>query len=250
MVVQIAARSVRLEHERVDDLVEPVGQPDGEAGGHDVEAPALDLVGVRVDHEREQRDGVPLELRRVAEVGARLRGWRRCGRRSGISTAGTLVGALTARSSRRRRDNLRASTCNRRSPRRVTMPNTTSTCRLARRFRRRPDQSRAHHSGSGREPNGWHRPSRANEADDRGRLADAPRGARHGPQHVRADPRRVGGGLARLIGARAAVPRTGVRAHPSCPRADRDGRRDDLPLRHRRLRRRLRTGAERPATTA
>ena len=111
-----------------------------------------------------------------------------------------------------------------------------------------PDQSRENPLGKrGMELHAWHiGDPRANEADeDSDRVAHAPaRRLRHGPQHVRADPRRVGRGLARLVGRRAAVPRAGVRAHPSRPRADRDGGRDDLPLRHRGLRRRLRAARE------
>src|SRR5947208_1043722 len=42
-----------------------------------------------------------------------------------------------------------------------------------------------------------------------------------------------------MVELRAAIPRAGVCAHPSRSPADRDGRRDDLSLRHRRLRRRL-----------
>src|SRR2546421_13088994 len=47
----------------------------------------------------------------------------------------------------------------------------------------------------------------------------------------------VGRGLARLVGRRAALPAAGVRPYPPRPRADRDGGRDDVPLRHSRLRR-------------
>ena len=118
-----------------------------------------------------------------------------------------------------------------------------------------PDQSREHPLGKrGREVHGWHLGDvRANEADaTAAELVHAPaRRLRHGPQHVRPDPRRVGRGLARLVGRRAAVPRTGVRAHPPRPRADRDGGRHDAstssptastPPSHRRVRR--------PATAA
>ena len=51
--------------------------------------------------------------------------------------------------------------------------------------------------------------------------------------------------LARLVGRRPAVPRTGLRADPPRARADRDGRRDD-PF-HRRVRRRA---AARPRSTS
>ena len=110
-----------------------------------------------------------------------------------------------------------------------------------------PDQSRDNplgKRGQGAARLAPRRRARQRGRRDGDRLAHAPaRRLRHGPQHVRADPRRVGRGLARLVGRRAAVPRAGLRAHPSRPRADRDGGRDDLPLRHRRLRRRVRAGA-------
>ena len=61
----------------------------------------------------------------------------------------------------------------------------------------------------------------------------APRRVRDGPQHVRSDPRRVGRGVERLVGRRAAVSLSGVRPHPPRPRPDRDGRRNDVSLRHR-----------------
>src|SRR4051812_31296181 len=138
-----------------------------------------------------------------------------------------------------------------------------------------PDQSREHPLGKrGREVHAWHiGDERANEADEiaAGWLM-RPRGAyvmgrnmfgpirgewdedwrgwwgperplRWGPKVVRPDRGGGGGGGARRGGARPAVPRTGVRAPPSRARADRDGGRDDLPLRHQRVRRRLRTGA-------
>ena len=60
-------RAVRgMQHHRVDDLVEPVGEPHGQSGRDDVEASALDLVGVGPQDEHEQSHRVPLELRRIA----------------------------------------------------------------------------------------------------------------------------------------------------------------------------------------
>jgi hypothetical protein len=56
-----------VQHQRVCDLVDPVGQPEGDAGEDDVEAPALDLLRVNVENEREQRDRVPLERRGIAQ---------------------------------------------------------------------------------------------------------------------------------------------------------------------------------------
>src|SRR3954465_5704307 len=108
-----------------------------------------------------------------------------------------------------------------------------------------PAQRREHPLGKrGRELHGWHLgDERANEADETavGWLM-RPRGAyvmdrnMFGP--IRAAGGEAGGGWGGLggggVGARPAVPRPGVRAPPSRPRADRDGGRDDLPLRHRR----------------
>src|SRR3954470_7864894 len=119
-----------------------------------------------------------------------------------------------------------------------------------------PDQSREYPLGKGgRELHLWHLgDERANEADETaaGWLM-RPRGAyvmgrnMFGP--VRGEWEEDwrgwgggGGGRAGGGGPGPAVPRTSVRADPSRARADRDGGRDDLPLRHRRLRRRLRTG--------
>ncbi len=110
-----------------------------------------------------------------------------------------------------------------------------------------PDQSRENPLGKrGREVHGWHLgDERANEADE---TADGwlmrPRGAyvmgrnMFGPIRGEWDE-----DWRWMVGPRAALPRAGLRAHPSRPRADRDGGRDELPLRHRRLRRRLRAGA-------
>jgi hypothetical protein len=62
-------RPVRgLQNERVDDLVEPVGPPHRDAGRDHIPAAAFDLVRVDVDHERQQRDRVPLEQVRVTDL--------------------------------------------------------------------------------------------------------------------------------------------------------------------------------------
>src|ERR687898_1638398 len=118
---------------------------------------------------------------------------------------------------------------------------------LARRLRRRArPESRGppRQTGQGAPRLAPRRRARQRGRRDGDRLADAPAWRLpHGTQHVRANPGRVEGGLARVVGARAALPRAGVRAHPSFARAGRDGGRHDLPLRHRGLRRRLRTGA-------
>src|SRR3954454_20800182 len=118
---------------------------------------------------------------------------------------------------------------------------------LARRFRRwaRPEPGGSAREAWARAPSlASRRRARQRRRRDGGRLAHAPaRRVRHGAQYVRADPRRVGRGLARLVGSRAALPRAGVCADPSRSRADRNGRRDRLLLRHRGLRRRLRTSA-------
>src|SRR3954466_8262641 len=115
-----------------------------------------------------------------------------------------------------------------------------------------PDQSREHPLGKrGRELHAWHLgDERANAADETaaGWLM-RPRGAyvmgrnMFGP--IRGEWEEDwrgwgGGGGGGGGGPGPAVPRPGVRAPPSPPGADRDGGRDDLPLRHRRLRRRLR----------
>ncbi len=105
------------------------------------------------------------------------------------------------------------------------MPETTSHMSISLDgFVAGPDQSREDPLGKrGREIHRWHLgDERANEADETaaGWLM-RPRGAYvMGRKHVRADPRRVGRGLARVVGARAALPRAGVRAHPSRSRAD------------------------------
>ncbi len=85
------------------------------------------------------------------------------------------------------------------------------------------------HRGSRPDPRASvrHRRRRAHRMDVRdrsagpgGRQATPRRPARehgrthHGQEHVRAGPRCVGPGLDRVVGARAALPRTGVRAHP------------------------------------
>src|SRR3954464_5600753 len=122
-----------------------------------------------------------------------------------------------------------------------------------------PDQSREHPLGKrGRELHRWHLgDERANEADE---IATGwlmrPRGAyvmgrnMFGPIRGEwdedwrgwwgAEPPDHAPGFAGLGGARPPVPRAGFRAHPSRPRADRDGGWDDVPLRHRGLRGRLR----------
>src|SRR5260221_10712322 len=56
----------------------------------------------------------------------------------------------------------------------------------------------------------------------------------HGPQHVRSRARRVGYGLARLVGRGAALPRASVRPHPSRARPADDAGRDSVLLHHRR----------------
>ena len=68
VVVHSAARFDRLQDERVDDLVEPVGEPHRETGRDHIPAAALDLVRIDVDHQREQRDRVPLEQVRVTNL--------------------------------------------------------------------------------------------------------------------------------------------------------------------------------------
>ena len=88
---------------------------------------------------------------------------------------------------------------------------------LARRLRRgpRPEPREPARHRRSRPP-----PLASRRADQRGRRPRArrahatPRRLRHGPQHVRADSRLVGRGLARMVGRGAAVPRPGVRPHP------------------------------------
>ncbi|MEA2380482.1 MAG: hypothetical protein QOH72_453 [Solirubrobacteraceae bacterium] len=65
----------------------------------------------------------------------------------------------------------------------------------------------------------------------------------HGPQHVRPRPRRVGSGMARLVGRGPAVPHAGLRPDQPSARVARDGGRHDVPLRHGRDRVRPRAGA-------
>jgi hypothetical protein len=61
--------TVEVQDERVDDLVCPVHQPEGQAGEHDAPVGALDLDRIDVDGEREQRDGRPVEhARRPQQV--------------------------------------------------------------------------------------------------------------------------------------------------------------------------------------
>ena len=94
-----------LEDQRVDDLVEPVREPHREAGGDDVQPAALDLVGVGVDDERQERDGVPLELRRIADEalgrarGVGVRGEDEHGRVT-LTAVPAMVAAMTARTLR------------------------------------------------------------------------------------------------------------------------------------------------------
>ena len=56
-----------VEDERVDDLVEPVEEPERDAREDDVPAAPLDLDAVGIEDEREQRDRVPLELIGIAQ---------------------------------------------------------------------------------------------------------------------------------------------------------------------------------------
>ena len=78
--------------------------------------------------------------------------------------------------------------------------------------------------------------------DPRGRRGD------HGRREVRLPRMARGPAVAGLVGARAAVPHTGLRAHPSHAPVDRDGGRYDLPF-HRMPRRprRSRPPAKLPA---
>ncbi len=93
--------------------------------------------------------------------------------------------------------------------------------------------------------------------DGRGRASSRPRGFERlrrldpGPEHVRARPRSLARReLARLVGRGAAVPRAGLRADASRPRAAGHAGRHRVPLRHRRHRGGARAGARpRPATT-
>src|SRR3954465_10074071 len=103
-----------------------------------------------------------------------------------------------------------------------------------------PDQSRDHPLGKrGRGLHAWHLgDERANEADETatGWLM-RPRGAHLMGRNMFGPIRGGGGGdWGGWGGAGAAVPRPGFGAPPPRPRADRDGGRDDVPLRHRRLR--------------
>jgi hypothetical protein len=110
-----------------------------------------------------------------------------------------------------------------------------------------PDQSRDNPLGKrGRELHSWHLgDERANDADatPTGWLM-RPRGAyvmgrnMFGPIRGEWDE-----DVGWMVGLRTALPRAGLRAHSPRPRADRDGGRHELPLRHRGLRRRLRAGA-------
>jgi hypothetical protein len=63
-----------VQDQRVGDLVDPVGEPQGEPGEDDVVAAALGLLRVDVEDERQQGDRVPLEGRGVAQQLLRLAG--------------------------------------------------------------------------------------------------------------------------------------------------------------------------------
>lgn len=56
VVVQSPGAVGAVKYHSVDDLVDPVGQPHREAGGDDIPAAALHLVGVRIEDDGEQRD--------------------------------------------------------------------------------------------------------------------------------------------------------------------------------------------------
>ena len=121
-----------------------------------------------------------------------------------------------------------------------------ATCRSPRRLRRRAGSKPRRPAGKrGRELH-WLAPwRRARERGGRHRrapFAAPPRRLRHGPQHVWPDPRRVGRGVAGWWGPEPPYHAPGVRPNLSRSRADRDGGRDDVSLRHRWLRRRLRPG--------
>jgi hypothetical protein len=70
----------KCKNQRVDHLVERVGEQHGESCRDDVEAAALELDAVDVDSDRQQRDRVPLEVVRVADLFERFQ--RERGRRS------------------------------------------------------------------------------------------------------------------------------------------------------------------------